>query len=84
MGFLLYVFMLPILTVKSSDILFVCKAHINKSGLPCLKGDGLSVWRGLVVPSVAFVNENYDEISSSTNLYHVTKTRRDATKMLVT
>ncbi len=29
--------------------------------------------------SVAFVNENYDEISSSTNLYHVTKTRRDAT-----
>ncbi len=29
--------------------------------------------------SVAFVNENYDEISSSTNLYHVTKTRRDTT-----
>ncbi len=27
--------------------------------------------------SVAFVNENYDEISSSTNLYHVTKTRRN-------
>ncbi len=31
------------------------------------------------VASVAFVNENYDEISSSTNLYHVTKTRRDET-----
>ncbi len=35
--------------------------------------------RAHVTPSVAFVNENYDEISSSTNLYHVTKTRRDAT-----
>ncbi len=33
----------------------------------------------LRVISVAFVNENYDEISSSTNIYHVTKTRRDAT-----
>ncbi len=44
-------------------------------------GDG-GFWRpsygaGYDRTSVAFVNENYDEISSSTNLYHVTKTRRD-------
>ncbi len=35
--------------------------------------------KNLLDSSVAFVNENYDEISSSTNLYHVTKTRRDET-----
>ncbi len=37
-----------------------------------------------LVSSVAFVNENYDEISSSTNLYHVTKTRRNVNACHVT
>ncbi len=44
-----------------------------------MRGHKLEELEGYLGASVAFVNENYDEISSSTNFYHVTKTRRDAT-----